>query len=500
MKNTYALLGAFGVAVLLTIVTPYLSPQEIQAEVSQSFDTQSAIIPQAILETTKLEQTHNVIYEKDRIIGILKDEHKLQQVLDKVYKERYIQNFPDTKIGLGEDIHVSSEMSFFTYEDKDDEILAYLDEHDLFSVETNKIEFGNGEIAYVKHIEDFQLAQNEFALNFVDSTSYTLLKAGKDTPELGDHQYGTRIQSASYKYGASVSKGLAAESKILKNKDEIVKYLSYGYNPETIMYTTKEYDTVEGIAWLNQLTIQHILSINSEKLVSDKQLLKIGTELDVTPLSSPVEFEVVKEEQVEESVAPESTEIIYDDTLREGMEVITVKQEYGKRNVRYEETFVNGARIGKGKEIASVTTLHPIREVKRVGTKIYPEIGSGHFRWPVENAMISCSWYCYYPHPATDVQNRFNFYGAVLASDRGEIITNSYNGYNGYYMEIDHHNGYVTYYGHMSGPGFFPVGTVVAQGEPIGNIGMTGAATGPHVHFEIRQNGVQINPETLVGR
>ena len=113
--------------------------------------------------------------------------------------------------------------------------------------------------------------------------------------------------------------------------------------------------------------------------------------------------------------------------------------------------------------------------------------------------MITCSWYCYSGHQATDVQNRYNFWGHVLASDRGTVVTNSFDYMGGYYMIIDHNNGYQTYYGHMSSPGFYPPGTVVQQGEPIGNIGMTGYATGPHVHFEIRYNGVRLDPETLVG-
>lgn len=500
MKQAYALIGALVIAAILTILTPMMTPQPIEANVSQTFESEAAIVPQKILETTKSEHTHSVIYYKEQIIGVLKDKNKLDQLLNQAYKSRYQSDFPDTRLGLGEDVHIAEEVSFFTYEDKDEEILKYIDENNLFSVEANKIKFSNGEVIYVKNVADFQEARDEFALNFIDKASYEKLRSNQELAELGDLEYGTRIKSAGFKEEMSVSKGLAPVSKIAKSKDEALRILSYGYGAETITYTTQEYDTVQGIAWLQNIPVNHLLSLNQDVLVSENQLITVGTVLNVTPLNSPIHFEVIKENQMEETVYPSETLVVYDDNLREGMEVIDTQQELGKENAKYEETFVNGQSTGSGKKISSIITKQPIREVKRVGTKVYPHIGSGHFRWPVEVASITCGWYCYSGHTATDVQNRYNFYGQVLASDRGTVSVNSYSGYNGYYMEIDHNNGYTTYYGHMSGPGYFPVGTVVQQGEAIGDIGMTGYATGPHVHFEIRLNGSRLNPEDVVGR
>lgn len=500
MKQMASLLVCALIAAGLTILSPYISPHPLATEVSSTFDIEDAIIPQKVLATTKDEQTHYVIYEKDRIIGVLSDEKKMDHLLKSVYEERYREDFPDTKLGFGEDVHLAKEVSFFTYEDQDEAILAYLDEHDLFSVEANKIEFSNGEFIYVKNVDDFMAAKDTFALNFIDQSSYDTLKSGQETPELNVHEYGTRIKSAGFKEDMKVSRNLAPVNMIAKSKEEVIKILNYGYNGETQYYETKEYDTVQGIAWLHNISVSHLLSLNQDELVSDSQLLKVGTKLNVTPIDSPIQFEVVKENQVEEVVYPGEAMIVYDDTLREGMEVIETPQELGSENARYQETFINGQSTGNGKKVSSVITKQPVREVKRVGTKVYPHIGSGHFRWPVEVASVTCSWYCYSGHAATDVQNRYNFYGQVLASDRGTIIENSYDAIGGYHVTIDHNNGYTTYYGHMSKPGYFPAGTVVQQGEPIGDIGMTGMATGPHVHFEIRYEGQRIDPETLVGK
>jgi murein DD-endopeptidase MepM/ murein hydrolase activator NlpD len=64
-------------------------------------------------------------------------------------------------------------------------------------------------------------------------------------------------------------------------------------------------------------------------------------------------------------------------------------------------------------------------------------------------------------------------------------------------VEIDHGNGLVTRYAHMSG--FTTVvGKQVQPGEQIGRIGSTGRSTGPHLHFEVRVGDRAINPRPFL--
>ncbi len=63
----------------------------------------------------------------------------------------------------------------------------------------------------------------------------------------------------------------------------------------------------------------------------------------------------------------------------------------------------------------------------------------------------------------------------------------------GYYVVVDHGNGFQTLYGHLSTIGV-SVGEVVAQGQYLGGGGTTGYSTGPHLHFEVHLNGSVVNP------
>ena len=133
---------------------------------------------------------------------------------------------------------------------------------------------------------------------------------------------------------------------------------------------------------------------------------------------------------------------------------------------------------------------------------VIPSVGSGKFRYPTDNARVSCGWYCYAGHRALDIVNTYNRYGNVRAADRGTIIQTGYGPVTGHYVIINHNNGFWTYYGHMNKPCFYKAGYVVAKGEIIGQIGTTGRSTGPHIHFEVRNGPYYhntINPWPYMG-
>ena len=85
-------------------------------------------------------------------------------------------------------------------------------------------------------------------------------------------------------------------------------------------------------------------------------------------------------------------------------------------------------------------------------------------------------------------------YGAnIRAADTGTVTTSGYDSSYGNYVVINHGNGYVTLYAHMS-KRLVSKGATVKKGEIIGLTGSTGNSNGPHLHFEIRKNGVRIDP------
>ncbi len=115
--------------------------------------------------------------------------------------------------------------------------------------------------------------------------------------------------------------------------------------------------------------------------------------------------------------------------------------------------------------------------------------------WPTDGSISSGFGYRSYPdvgfHSGVDI---VNYYGApVLATAAGTVIEAGWDGGFGIKVAIDHGNGYVTWYGHNSAALVSP-GEFVRKGQEIARLGSTGFATGPHVHYEVHQDGRPISP------
>lgn len=135
------------------------------------------------------------------------------------------------------------------------------------------------------------------------------------------------------------------------------------------------------------------------------------------------------------------------------------------------------------------------------GTAAAPPVtGSGQavvagagFVWPTRGPIFT--YFSGY-HPGIDISPPFGT--PLYATQGGRVVTQQRLGYGyGWYMDIDHGNGYMSRYAHMSSFAV-GVGSVVRQGQHIGNVGSTGNSTGPHVHFEVYRNGVAVNPLSLL--
>ena len=121
-------------------------------------------------------------------------------------------------------------------------------------------------------------------------------------------------------------------------------------------------------------------------------------------------------------------------------------------------------------------------------------------QWPVPSCTLITSRFGYRVAPTTGAST---YHGgldigagmgaSIVAAGAGDVIYAGANGGYGNCVMIDHGNGIVTVYAHMSSIGV-SYGQYVTAGQYVGAVGSTGVSTGPHCHFEIRINGAQTDP------
>ncbi len=126
----------------------------------------------------------------------------------------------------------------------------------------------------------------------------------------------------------------------------------------------------------------------------------------------------------------------------------------------------------------------------------------GQFQWPVSGYYTISDVFGYRTHPITGVYKMHtgvDICGSgirnkpILAANSGTVLKAGYNRAYGNYVVIDHGGGYTTLYGHANSLNV-SAGQTVSRGDTIAYVGSTGYSTGPHLHFEVMQNGNYINP------
>jgi murein DD-endopeptidase MepM/ murein hydrolase activator NlpD len=128
----------------------------------------------------------------------------------------------------------------------------------------------------------------------------------------------------------------------------------------------------------------------------------------------------------------------------------------------------------------------------------------GELEWPVAPVIVS-SGFGYRRDP---VQEEIRFHSGIdLAGRSGDLISAAgpgrviHSGWLGGYgraVIVQHPGGIQTLYGHLARV-LIPLGAEVDPGSPLGFMGSSGRSTGPHLHFEVRREGMAIDPHEVIG-
>ena len=347
-------------------------------------------------------------------------------------------------------------------------------------------------IVYTLDTEVFSKAIEDLITIFIDEVVYVNYK-NDSQPEIVTT--GSRIdkiyidENITYK-----ATNISVEEKIYTNSKDLSAYLLYGDTYTEKVVTVQPGDSIESITMNNQISVQEFLIFN-EQYTSRDNLLVPNTEVVISNVDPKIQV-VAEYYEVVDIETNFNIEEHYDSNLTQGSMLVTQEGKKGLERVSQNVKSINGEIKyvdPAGKEIIKSS----VPQVISIGTKIIPNVGStASWGWPTEQGYTFSSYYGYRLsvfgegnfHSGLDIAG--TGYGSnVYAANNGtiEILKDLGNYSYGKYIMINHNNGYYTLYAHMSGfaPGL-TVGSTVSRGQPIGYIGSSGWATGPHLHYEIR--------------
>lgn len=284
-----------------------------------------------------------------------------------------------------------------------------------------------------------------------------------------------RVQKESIRFNNKI------EVKDLEEKDPAVmskKDLVLRLRNLSKDYLVKSQGTWQEEAKKYGLDLEDLLEANKKKL-TDPVPEKIY--LPASKINLSIE---AKEEVQYDLDVSYKTRKIEDHTLAKGKTVLVQAGKKGLERVDAKVVRVNGEKVDHLVQKVELVQA-PVDEIIRIGTK---EGATGSFIKPTNGRLSSPfgpRWGSF--HRGIDLACPIGT--QVLAADGGVVTRARTNaGSYGNYIDIDHGNGYTTRYAHLSLIEVH-VGQKVSQGDPIAKSGNTGRSTGPHLHFEVCNQG-----------
>lgn len=448
------------------------------------------------------------VYLNDELLGVIKNEKTLESYIDKngdYYKQKYKVNQVFSPKGL----HVrklttyngktSSVSSIYNKIAKKEDFTIRGYEFIIKRQNDDKVETQN---IYVLDKKIFKKAIETLIDTFVGKDQY---KAYIDDTQVKITSTGENIQNVYIDDDITVREtNISVNEWIYMDDSSLAHFLLYGDNAVSSEYEVKAGDTIENVAFNNKISPEEVL-ISNPSLTSTNNLLYPGQKLKI--IETNPQINVVEESYVVKDVESQyKTEEKYDNNAVIGQDKVVQEGVNGLERVSQKVKKVNG-NINyvdpQGKQVIK----EPINKVVIKGNKYVPTVGSmTGWGWPTDSGWTMSSGYSYRSSPFgkgrelhTGLDISGTGYGSkIYATNNGVVEIAEYHYSYGNHVVINHNNGYMTLYGHMSKIAV-KKGQTVAKGQVIGYVGMTGSATGPHVHYEVWKGCkyCHVNPSVL---
>lgn len=272
--------------------------------------------------------------------------------------------------------------------------------------------------------------------------------------------------------------------------DSATELITKEHEKEKI-YTIESGDCASIIAVTNDMSTNELYEMNPG-LEANVSRMQIGDEL-VVMVPEPELFVSTVEEVLYTEIIDREKVYVNDSSEYIGTNTVIKPGEDGILEIRAVVYKTNGKETER--EITEeMTLLEPITETLSRGTMALPvTTATGTYELPLLTYTIRSYFGPRWGKMHTGIDLAAPTGTSIKASDGGIVIKSGWNGGYGYMIEIDHGHGMSTRYAHCSEL-LVEVGDEVAQYEEIGKVGSTGNSTGPHVHFEVRVDGVAKDP------
>ena len=466
--------------------------------------------------TSKTPKELYRVYLKGESIGLIESKKELEDYIDKKQKE-IKKKFDVDKVYLPEELDIEKEKTYDNDISSVKKIYNKIKNISPFTIKGYAIkikgvdtESGDGkkikgktQTIYVLDKKVFEDAVDNIVHSFVSDADYKKYESG-DQEEI--KETGKIIERIYIDNKITIRKAnIPVDETIYQDTNTLSRYLMFGTTKDQKKYTVKEGDTISQISLNNKIATEEFLIANPE-FTSENTLLYPGQEVTIGILKP--QFRVVEEDHVvQDQETNYQTETQYDNSKEIGYS--KVKQKGVKGVTRYTQKIkkVNGETISVA-NVSDEEIKKPVNEIIIKGGKksSYTGYGTvvatpGEWGWPATCSSVSSPFGYRWGtlHDAIDIAG-CGYGSNIFAAKDGVVVQSSYKYDNGEYVTIDHGNGYYSLYAHLvSGSRMVRVGDYVVKGQVIGSMGMTGAATGVHVHFAIwrgypYRGGTPLNP------